>query len=98
MLALAHTLGGQNRYAEAVDGYEALVVLRDVDVNPLHTADVRARWARRTRRRALPEAARAAGRSIFWAGRRRAECDTLHLLARHGSDGRSGAVQLYSRR
>lgn len=102
LTALAHTLGGQNRYAEAVDGYEeALVVLRDVeDVNPLHTADVlRSLGETHEAQGQLPEAARAYRRALNILERAEAPRqmrDTLHLLARvTGAMGDQSAVQLY---
>uniref|UniRef100_UPI002BDD4107 tetratricopeptide repeat protein n=1 Tax=Aggregatilinea sp. TaxID=2806333 RepID=UPI002BDD4107 len=102
LTALAHTLGGQNRYAEAIDVYEdALVVLRSVeDANPTHTADVlRSLGQTHEAQGQLAEAARAYRRALNILEKvesPRQMRDTLHLLARvTGAMGDQSAVQLY---
>ncbi|WP_119068460.1 tetratricopeptide repeat protein [Aggregatilinea lenta] len=102
LTTLAHTLGGQNRYAEAIDVYEdALVVLRSVEnVNPTHTADVLCSLGQTHEAQGqLSEAARAYRRALNILEKvesPRQMRDTLHLLARvTGAMGDQSAVQLY---
>lgn len=102
LTALALTLGGQNRYAEAIDVYEdALVALRSVEnVNPTHTADVLCSLGQTHEAQGqLAEAARAYRRALNVlekAESPRQMRDTLHLLARvTGAMGDQSAVQLY---
>jgi tetratricopeptide (TPR) repeat protein len=102
LTALAHTLGGLNRYAEAIDVYEdALAALRDVEgVNPTHTADVLHSLGRTHEAQGqMPEAARAYRRALNLlekADAPRQARDILHLLARVTAViGDQSAVQLY---
>jgi len=99
---LASTLGGLNRYADAIHAYEeALTVLRDVpDVSPTHTADVlRALGQTHEAQGQRPEAAQAYRRALNLLERAdapRARRDVLHLLARVvAALGEPSAVQLY---
>jgi tetratricopeptide (TPR) repeat protein len=98
----AHTLGGLNRYAEAITVYEeALAALRDVEgVNPTHTADVLRSLGRTHEAQGQPsEAARAYRRALNLlekADAPRQSRDILHLLARvTAAMGDQSAVQLY---
>lgn len=102
LTALALTLGGLNRYAEAIGVYEdALVVLRDVEgVSPAHTADVlRSLGQTHEAQGQLPEASQAYRRALNVLERvdaPRQKRDILHLLARvTASQGDQTAVTLY---
>ena len=103
LTTLAHTLGGLNRYAEAIDVYEeALVVLRDVARRQpdAHRRRAALAGARRTRRRAsCAEAARVYRRALNLLERAdapRQSRDILHQLARvTAAMGDQSAVQLY---
>ncbi len=98
----AHTLGGLNRYAEAIDVYEeGLAALRDVEgTSPTHTADVLHSLGRTHEAQGQPaEAARAYRRALNVlekADAPRQSRDLLHLLARvTAAMGDQSAVQLY---
>jgi len=98
----AQTLGGLNRYAEAIDVYEdALTVLRAVEgVSPEHTADVlHALGQTHEAQGQLPEAARVYRRALNVLERADAPRqirDILHALARVAAAlGEGTAVQLY---
>lgn len=88
--SLAHTLGGLNRYSEAITVYEdALNTLRDVPgVSPAHTADVLRSLGRTHEAQGqLPEAARSYRRALNILERHedappRLRLDILHQLAR----------------
>lgn len=102
LTTLAHTLGGLNRYAEAIGVYEdALSVLRDVeDVSLTHTADVlRALGETHEAQGQRPDAARVYRRALNLLERAdapRQERDLLHQLARvTAAMGDQSAVQLY---
>lgn len=102
LTTLAHTLGGLNRYAEAIGVYEeALVVLRDVEgVSPVHTADVLCSLGQTHEAQGqLPEAARVYRRALNVLERAEAPHQTraiLHRLARAlASLGDANAVQVY---
>ena len=102
LTALAHTLGGLNRYAEAIGVYEdALVVLRDVEgVSPTHTADVLRSLGRTHEAQGqLAEASQAYRRALNVLERvdaPRQKRDILHMLARvTASQGDQTAVTLY---
>lgn len=102
LTALAHTLGGLNRYAEAIEVYEeALSALREVlDVSPSHTADVlRSLGQTHEAQGQLPRAAQAYRRALNVLERAdapRQTRDILHLLARvTAAMGDQSAVQLY---
>jgi tetratricopeptide (TPR) repeat protein len=98
----AHTLGGLNRYAEAITVYEdALSALRAVEgVSPTHTADVLRSLGRTHEAQGQPsEAARAYRRALNLlekADAPRQSRDILYLLARvTAAMGDQSAVQLY---
>ncbi len=98
----AHTLGGLNRYAEAITVYEeALTALRTVEgVNPTHTADVLRSLGRTHEAQGQQaEAARAYRRALNLlekADAPRQSRDILYLLARvTAAMGDQSAVQLY---
>lgn len=102
LTTLARTLGGLNRYAEAIDVYEdALLALRDVEgVSLSHTADVLQSLGQTHEIQGqLPEAARAYRRALNLLERAdspRQNRDMLHLLARvTAAMGDQSAVQLY---
>jgi tetratricopeptide (TPR) repeat protein len=102
LTTLAHTLGGLNRYAEAINVYEdALAALRDVEgVSPTHTADVLRSLGRTHEAQGqLAEAARAYRRALNLLERGdapRQALDILRLLARvTAALGDHSAVQLY---
>ncbi|HMM28634.1 MAG TPA: tetratricopeptide repeat protein [Aggregatilineaceae bacterium] len=102
LTTLAQTLGGLNRYAEAIGEYEeALVVLREVEhASPAHTAGVlRALGQTHEAQGQLAEAARAYRRALNILERAdapRLARDVLHQLARvTAALGDPGAVQLY---
>lgn len=102
LTTLAHTLGGLNRYAEAIGVYEdALAALRDVEgTDPSHTADVlRSLGHTHEAQGQLPEAGRAYRRALNVLERidaPRQIRDILHLLARVTAAQRDqSAVQLY---
>jgi tetratricopeptide (TPR) repeat protein len=102
LTTLAHTLGGLNRYAEAINVYEeALAALRDVEgVNPAHTADVLRSLGRTHEAQGQPsEAARAYRRALNLlekADAPRPSRDILHMLARvTAALGDQSAVALY---
>ena len=102
LTALAQTLGGLNRYAEAIGEYEeALVVLRDVeDASPAHTANVLLALGQTHEAQGqLAEAARAYRRALNILERAdapRLARDILHQLARvSAAMGDGSAVQLY---
>jgi tetratricopeptide (TPR) repeat protein len=102
LTTLAHTLGGLNRYAEAIDVYEeALSALRDVaGVSPAHTASVlRSLGQTHEAQGQLPEAARAYRRALNVlekADSPRLALDILRQLARvTAALGDQTAVQLY---
>lgn len=90
LTALAHTLGGLNRYSEAITVYEdALNTLRDVPgVSPAHTAGVLRSLGRTHEAQGqLPEAARSYRRALNILERHedappRLRLDILHQLAR----------------
>lgn len=99
---LAQTLGGLNRYAEAIGEYEeALVVLREVeDASPAHTAEVLLALGQTHEAQGqLAEAARAYRRALNILERAdapRLARDILHQLARvTAAQGDPSAVQLY---
>lgn len=99
---LARTLGGLNRYAEAIGVYEdALAALRDVaGVDPTHTADVlHSLGATHEAQGQRPEAAQAYRRALNLLERSdapRQQRDILHALARVSAEmGEQSAVQLY---
>ena len=102
LTTLARTLGGLNRYAEAIGEYEeALVVLREVeDASPTHTADVLLALGQTHEAQGqLAEAARAYRRALNILERAdapRLARDILHQLARvSAAQGDGSAVQLY---
>jgi len=102
LTTLAHTLGGLNRYAEAIGVYEdALVVLRDVeDVSPVHTADVLCSLGQTHEAQGqLSEAARVYRRALNVLERvdaPRQTRDILHRLARAlAALDDASAVQVY---
>ena len=102
LTTLAHTLGGLNRYAEAIGVYEdALVMLRDVEnVSPVHTADVLCSLGQTHEAQGqLPEAARVYRRALNVLERvdaPRQTRDILHRLARAlAALGDASAVQVY---
>jgi len=102
LTALAHTLGGLNRYAEAITVYEdALNTLRDVpDASPTHTAEVlRALGQTHEAQGQLQRAAQAYRRALNVLERAdapRQSRDILHLLARvSAAMGDQNAIQLY---
>jgi tetratricopeptide (TPR) repeat protein len=104
LTTLAHTLGGLNRYAEAIDVYEeALAALRDVaNVSPSHTADVlRSLGETHEAQGQLPEAGRVYRRALNVLERAdapRQALDILRQLARVTATlGDQSAVQLYER-
>ncbi|GAB4414186.1 MAG: hypothetical protein Kow00106_09220 [Anaerolineae bacterium] len=102
LTTLAHTLGGLNRYAEAIGVYEeAISALREVsDVSPTHTADVlRSLGQTHEAQGQLAKAAQAYRRALNLLERAdapRQSRDILHLLARvTAAIGDQSAVQLY---
>lgn len=102
LTTLAHTLGGLNRYAEAIGVYEeAISALRDVpDVSPTHMAEVlRSLGQTHEAQGQLPKAAQAYRRALNLLERAdvpRQTRDILHLLARvTAAMGDQSAVQLY---
>jgi tetratricopeptide (TPR) repeat protein len=102
LTTLAHTLGGLNRYAEAIGVYEeAINALREVpDVSPTHTADVlRSLGQTHEAQGQLSKAAQAYRRALNLLERAdapRQSRDILHLLARvTAAMGDQSAVQLY---
>lgn len=102
LATLARTLGGLNRYAEAIAEYEqALVMLREVEnISPAHTAEVlRALGQTHEAQGQLAEAARAYRRALNILERAdapRLGRDILHQLARvTAALGDGSAVQLY---
>jgi len=102
LTTVAHTLGGLNRYAEAIGVYEdALIGLRDVEgVSPVHTADVlKSLGQTHEAQGQLNEAARAYRRALNVlekADAPRQYRDILHLLARvTAAVGDQSAVQIY---
>ncbi len=102
LTTLARTLGGMNRYAEAIGVYEeALIVLRDVpDVAPTHTADVLyALGQTHEAQGQRDEAARVYRRALNLLERAdapRQSRDILHQLARvTAAMGDQSAVALY---
>jgi len=102
LTTLAHTLGGLNRYAEAITVYEdALNALRAVpDASPTHTADVlRSLGQTHEAQGQLPKAAQAYRRALNVLERAdapRQSRDILHLLARvTAALGDQSAVTLY---
>ncbi|MCL4238675.1 MAG: tetratricopeptide repeat protein [Anaerolineae bacterium] len=102
LTTLAHTLGGLNRYAEAITVYEdALNALRAVpDASPAHTADVlRSLGQTHEAQGQLPKAAQAYRRALNVLERAdvpRQSRDILHLLARvTAALGDQSAVTLY---
>ena len=101
---LAHTLGGLNRYAEAIGVYEeALAALRDVSgTPPTHTAEVlRSLGQTHEAQGQLPEAARAYRRALNVLERAPEAPpdqvrDLLHTLARVTAQmGDHSAIALY---
>ncbi|MCZ7541118.1 MAG: tetratricopeptide repeat protein [Anaerolineae bacterium] len=102
LTTLAHTLGGLNRYAEAITVYEdALNALRAVpDASPAHTSDVlRSLGQTHEAQGQLPKAAQAYRRALNVLERAdapRQSRDILHLLARvTAALGDQSAVTLY---
>lgn len=102
LTTLAHTLGGLNRYAEAITVYEdALNALRAVpDASPAHAADVlRSLGQTHEAQGQLPKAAQAYRRALNVLERAdapRQSRDILHLLARvTAALGDQSAVTLY---
>lgn len=102
LTTLAHTLGGLNRYADAINVYEdALAALREVaGTDPRHTADVlRSLGETHEAQGQLPEAAHAYRRALNILERvdaPRQYRDILHRLARvAAAQDDPGAVQLY---
>jgi tetratricopeptide (TPR) repeat protein len=102
LTTLAHTLGGLNRYAEAIGVYEdALSALRDVaGVDPTHTADVlRSLGQTHEAQGQRAEAGQAYRRALNLLERAEAPRQTrdiLHLLARVTAEmSDQSAVQLY---
>ncbi|MBN1562960.1 MAG: tetratricopeptide repeat protein, partial [Anaerolineae bacterium] len=102
LTTLAHTLGGLNRYAEAISVYEeALSALRDVaGVAPTHTADVlRSLGQTHEAQGQRSEASQAYRRALNLLERTdapRQKRDILHMLARVTAEmGDQSAVQLY---
>lgn len=102
LTTLAHTLGGLNRYAEAIGVYEeAISALREVpDVSPTHTADVlRSLGQTHEAQGQLSKAAQAYRRALNLLERAdapRQSRDILLLLARvTAAMGDQSAVQLY---
>ncbi len=104
LTTLAHTLGGLNRYAEAITVYEdALAALRDVpDVSPAHTAEVLRSLGRTHEAQGQqPDAARAYRRALNILERHedaapRLQRDILLQLARVSAKmGDQTAVSLY---
>ena len=102
LTALAHTLGGLNRYGEAIGVYEeALIVLRDVSgVDPRHTAAVLQSLGQTHEAQGqLADAGRAYRRALNVLERTdapRLARDVLHQLARvTAAQGDQSAVALY---
>jgi len=104
LTTLAHTLGGLNRYAEAIGVYEqALAALREVSgTPPTHTAEVlRSLGQTHEAQGQLPEAARAYRRALNVLERAKDAPpdqvrDLLHTLARVTAQmGDRSAIALY---